>query len=147
MPRRSILLIATLIAVLDQLTKSWVRDNFAVGESTDLVPELFAISHVTNTGIAFSLFEQNPQLLTIVISIVMLFILVYILRSSKPHLCFAFFLGGGLGNLIDRYLLGAVTDFIKPLFVDFAVFNIADICLNIGVGLLLLSMFGKENND
>jgi len=68
-------------------------------------------------------------------------LIVWLISQKKLSWIFVFVIAGGIGNLIDRYTLGYVVDFINPLFVNFAVFNIADAYLNIGAGLMLIRIF------
>ncbi len=143
MTKKKTFLFSFLILAIDQLIKLLVRENMHIGERIDVLPNFFALNYVENTGIAFSLFDNFPELLTVAISIILLVFLFYVYKLEAPHLSYIFFIGGGLGNLADRLTVGAVTDYIKTLFIDFPVFNFADICLNIGVGLMLLTLVFK----
>ena len=138
MPRSQILLIAFVIFVLDQLAKFLVLEKIELNESITLIPNFLALNHVNNTGIAFSLFNDFPFYLTIFITGLMFYIAYIFFISEKLGLFWAFMLGGGFSNLFDRYLHGSVIDYIETLFIDFPIFNIADIALNIGLLLAII---------
>ncbi len=141
-------MIAVLVIVLDQIVKYWVQHNLAEHNSFVFIPGFISILHQHNTGMAFSLFAENPALMRILASVlvVVLSFVAYRLRNQRAlvGVAFAFILGGAYSNLIDRYMLGYVVDYINLLFVDFAVFNLADVALNIGALLLVLDLFSKE---
>ncbi len=141
-------MIAVLVIVLDQIVKYWVQHNLAEHNSFVFIPGFISILHQHNTGMAFSLFAENPALMRILASVlvVVLSFVAYRLRNQRAlvGIAFAFILGGAYSNLIDRYMLGYVVDYINLLFVDFAVFNLADVALNIGALLLVLDLFSKE---
>ncbi|MEA3338202.1 MAG: signal peptidase II [Chloroflexota bacterium] len=135
---------ATIVVVLDQLTKRWIEGNLAIGESLAPFPELanfFTISHFTNTGAAFGLFRGQSILLAIIPVVVVVAIVVYIRQLPMNNILIQFSLGLQLGgaignNLFDRIRLGHVTDFIY--FHFWPAFNIADIAIVSGTILLAL---------
>ena len=147
-------LTAFLITFADQLSKLWIRTNLAVGQSLTEVgfPRL---THVTNTGSAFGLFQGQTFPLTIVssVSVVVLLFYVLLLYRRFPSLDnwlawvgLSLILGGTVGNLIDRLRLGYVTDFID--FGFWPAFNLADSAVVVGViifaySLLPLAKAGK----
>ncbi|MEG0874921.1 MAG: signal peptidase II [Clostridiales bacterium] len=132
------------ILFLDQLTKWLIVANLGLGESIPLIG-FFKLTYVQNTGAAFSLFS-NGTLFLIILTMVFLGVMVYLWH--KPFMktykfSVAIIIGGALGNFIDRILHGYVVDFFN--FTYFPVFNIADIALCCGVGLLALQIiFDKE---
>lgn len=139
-----------MLLLIDQASKCLVRSNIPLGESRfiakPVLGSILELKHAKNTGIAFSMFDNYPMLLTILVTVIMLILFVYLLKTSEPNYFWAFVLGGGLSNLLDRYLFGEVTDYINFLFVDFAVFNLADAFLNIGMFLMILFLFAKESS-
>lgn len=138
-------LVLSLI-VLDQWTKYYVLQNLA-GENPKFFCDLFEINLQQNTGIAFSLFDNNATQLKTLNTVILALIVFWLVRERKLPWAFVFVIAGGLGNLIDRYTLGYVVDFINPLFVNFAVFNFADVCLNLGVALLIIrAVLAREKN-
>jgi signal peptidase II len=144
--------IAAVIVILDQITKEVVRTNIPVGESwmpwTWLAPYA-RIIHWTNTGVAFGMFQGNNIFFAILASVVALAIIYYYpsIPEEDRVLRFAMSmqLGGALGNLIDRIFIGKVTDFVSV--GNFAVFNVADSCITLGVGVLLLGVYLEERRE
>lgn len=130
-------IVCVLIIIVDQLSKAWVRSNISLGEAVQVIPNFLEFKYTQNTGMAFSMFADQPGFLTILVVLINIILIVYIVKY-KPPFYFGFIVGGALGNLLDRFTLGYVTDFINPLFIDFAVFNIADASLNVGVGLFVI---------
>jgi signal peptidase II len=87
---------------------------------------------------AFSFLASHPLILTILISIINLGILFYFLKEAQPPVFLIFIFAGAFSNLLDRYIFGFVTDFINPIFINFAIFNLADVFLNIGLFFYIL---------
>ena len=144
------LLLALLVIVADRLTKLWIVAHIPSGRAITLIPDVFRLTHVLNTGAAFSLFEEtrNPFLVRdalIGFSIVAAVAVVAMIwrtgrRLSASTVALALILGGALGNLYDRIRLHFVIDFLEVHIVryHFPDFNIADSCIVIGASLLLL---------
>ena len=126
------------MVLLDQGTK-FLAEKFLQNDVHQiLIPGVLEFVLRKNTGIAFSLFNDHPQILTISISIVIGYLIYSNMRQGKINLGLACIIGGGIGNLLDRFTRGYVVDFINPLFIDFAVFNVADVALNVGVALIII---------
>jgi signal peptidase II len=133
------MLYAVLVAVLiglDQWVKYLVRVNLPLYGSAPLVPHLVELTYVQNTGAAFSLFSEHTWMLAIVSAVVAIGISVLIFKQVVRHpfglVSLSLVLAGAVGNLIDRVFMGYVTDMFHLLFIRFAVFNVADICVVIG---------------
>ena len=135
-----------LKAVSDQLSKAWVRTNLAEGQSLFDIGFL-RVTHVHNTGAAFGLFQDQSFALTIVALVGITALLVYalVIRRYFPWLnsmlgrsALGLILGGTVGNLIDRFRFGYVTDFID--FGFWPVFNIADSAVTVGVIIFVYSI-------
>ena len=129
------LLVAALVA-LDQLVKYLVVQNIPLGHHVPFLPYILDLTYVQNTGAAFSLFNEYTWILTL-ISLVMSVVLAVALvkkffRHPLGRVCLALLLAGAVGNLIDRALQGYVVDMFNVLFMNFAVFNVADICVVVG---------------
>jgi len=145
--------IFTLIIVgLDQATKTWVRNTIPVGSSLYPIESLspfFRIVHWYNTGAAFGMLKGFGDVFTILAILVAVVIIYYFPRVSEQdwvlRLAMALELGGALGNLVDRLTIGHVIDFLS--FGNFPVFNIADSCITIGVGVLILGMLFQDWKD
>lgn len=133
--------LAICLIVIDQLVKWWVRSAIPLGQSIPFIPYVMDLAYVQNTGAAFSIFSQHTWILTLV-SLVGSALLAYLLwKNYFPgwvgKLSLSLVLAGAVGNLIDRALLGYVTDMFQTTFINFAVFNVADICVVVG-GFLLV---------
>lgn len=135
-------LVAAAVVALDQLSKAAARSALVPGEPVTLVPGVMDLSLVYNTGAAFSLGEGGgPLFVLLAAAILVAGAVVAWRRADVPLpllLAVAAVAGGGAGNAIDRVALGAVTDFFKTTFVDFAVFNVADIFVTCGVVLAVV---------
>jgi signal peptidase II len=126
---------AALVVVLDQFFKHWVMLTLELGGKMDIVPGIIELTHVQNNGAAFSILSDQRWLLagiSFLATVVLIFILMRYTEGFWGSLGLAAVLGGTAGNLIDRVFQGYVVDMFNPLFVDFAVFNIADIFLTLG---------------
>ena len=135
--------IIVIIIAADQFTKYLISANYAVGQSFPLYKDLVYMTSVRNTGAAYNILQDHTRILTYIVAGILAVILLYVLISwkglSKTTRCaFAMILGGGFANLIDRYFLGYVVDFIDIKVIP--VFNIADIFICVGCGLLVLDV-------
>lgn len=135
-------LVAAAVVALDQLSKAAARSALVPGEPVTLVPGVMDLSLVYNTGAAFSLGEGGGPLFVLLAAAILVAGLVVAWRRADVPLplllAVAAVAGGGVGNAIDRVALGVVTDFFKTTFVDFAVFNVADIFVTCGVVLAVV---------
>lgn len=135
-------LIAIFLIVIDQLVKWWVRGAIPLGESIPFIPHLMDLTYVQNTGAAFSSFAGLTWLLALVSLIATVVIALLLRRDFFPsplgRFTLALLLSGAAGNLIDRVFLGFVTDMFQTTFINFAVFNVADICVVVG-GILMVA--------
>jgi signal peptidase II len=144
-----LLSVGGVIVLLDQITKTLVRNDLMEGEMwspwTWLLPYIRVV-HIQNSGAAFGMLPGLSIVFTILSIIVVIAILYFFPRVPRQDwvlrlaLCLQF--GGALGNLIDRLHQGYVTDFVS--FMNFAVFNVADACISIGVAILILDIWFKE---
>ena len=127
---------------VDQFSKIYINLNLNKLLNKDLI--IFTIDYVRNYGAAFNVFSGNRLFLSLVslISTIILFYFIFIRDNQLiDKYGLSFILAGSIGNGIDRILNGYVVDFIKIKFIDFPVFNIADVVINIGVVILLISYF------
>lgn len=133
-------LVAALLVLVDQLTKYLTR-AFLVGQGTQvLIPGVLGLTYVENTGMAFSTFSGYTWVLALFSLVVSVLLVITIYKGWLPNpfaqWMLTLILAGAVGNLIDRAFLGYVTDMIQVLFVQFAVFNVADCCVVVGAILL-----------
>ncbi|MEE0800982.1 MAG: signal peptidase II [Gemmiger sp.] len=138
----SVLAAAALMAV-DQLLKAWATAVLMPVGSMPLIPHVVELYYLLNDGMSFSMLSGRRTLLVAVTGC-MLVVLAVVLFARKmtalERLSWILVLGGGLGNLIDRVKTGVVVDYLNLLFIRFPVFNFADICITVGVVLLILSI-------
>lgn len=129
------LLIAALVGA-DQLVKWLVRANIPLHGSVGFLPHVMDFTYVQNTGAAFSIFSSHTWALALLSAVVSAGLVVLLIRTARAPSLWKFSLSlviaGAIGNLIDRAFLGFVTDMFRTLFMDFAVFNVADICITVG---------------
>ena len=138
--------LSIFIILIDQFTKYFMFYNYRTFINKDYL--LFRLDFVKNYGAAFNILNGNRILLSF-ISIIFSILLTYlILRKNTLNffdlISYSFILGGTIGNGIDRVLRGFVIDFINLNVINFPVFNIADISINIGFIFLLYNIFKKN---
>jgi signal peptidase II len=141
--------VAVAIFLTDQVTKHLIRSGRAPGQISELVPGFLDLTHVRNAGAAFGLFPGRQPIFVATSVVVMVVIAAYWRRAHPQEwpviLAMGAITAGAIGNLVDRITLGLVTDFLAFSFVDFPVFNVADIGIVTGVGILVLwLLFGPE---
>lgn len=136
-------IIVILVLCLDQLTKHLILSRITVGQSLPIIENIFHLTLVKNSGIAFGLFPQGTNIF-IIFSFLVIFLILIILWKKKelkilPRIALALILAGAIGNLIDRLRWGYVIDFLD--FRIWPVFNLADTSITIGVILLSVYLF------
>lgn len=151
-PGRLFLAVAIGTLVLDQVSKALVRASLVPGESRMLIPGVLNLTFVNNVGAAFGLFPgRQPVFMST--SLLVLFVIAAYWRRAHPRewpvvVALGLVCAGALGNLIDRAVLGRVTDFFEFGFVQFPVFNVADMAILTGVAILALwILFGPQPED
>ncbi len=128
-----------VLLAADQILKYWITQNLALYESMPLIPGLVELKYIQNTGGGWSILSDYTWLLSLLTSIILVVVLILLIKGIIRHPlgrwgC-VLLLAGGLGNLIDRFRLGYVVDMFNFQFMDFPVFNIADICVVCGMAL------------
>jgi signal peptidase II len=138
--------IAITIVVVDQITKSIVRENLRVGESWPEGWEFIRIIHVTNSGAAFGILQDQTTFLIITSTLGLAAIVLYYIYPPMDHglirVALGMQLGGAVGNLIDRVRLGEVTDFVDV--GQFPTFNVADSSISISITAVLIFFLFQE---
>lgn len=127
---------AAVSLAVDQLTKYWVRHTIPLDRSIPLLPGVFHFTHVINHGAAFSLFQGEGWLrwLSLAVSIFLVGLAVFGAKFEKlEQISYGMVLAGAVGNGIERFVLGYVTDFIDLRLIRFAIFNWADVSINLGI--------------
>ncbi|TVP64510.1 MAG: lipoprotein signal peptidase [Leptolyngbya sp. LCM1.Bin17] len=137
---------AAIGLVLDQATKYWVAQNFELTTPPDSIalwPGVFYLTYVTNTGAAFSLFSDNGQWLrwlSMIVSLGLAALGIWVTLANRwEQVGYGLILSGALGNGIDRMVAGEVIDFLDFRLIRFPIFNVADICINVGIICLLVA--------
>jgi signal peptidase II len=157
---RYLIFLGLPLFALDQFTKWLVRQNIPYGAEVPIIPGFFSLVHASNTGAAFSMFTGN-NFFFIGLAVAALGVIAFLLIRDSPsrktrerltHLTkisFGLLASGILGNLTDRIFRGAVTDFLHFYINEYAwpSFNVADSCICIAAGLLVLGSFGRTQSD
>ena len=150
-----ILFVSLPLYALDQLTKQLVLRLISPYEAHIIVPDLFSLVNVTNTGAAFGSFKGNNTFFIVVSIIALVIVTVLLVRARRPDawrdLSLALLLAGILGNLTDRLLYRHVIDFLLfNLHIRYAdpwpAFNVADSCISIAVVLFIIHSFRKQKS-
>lgn len=136
-----------LIIILDQLTKYLIQANIDLNHTVPIIDGIFHLTYIHNSGAAFNILENKTGLLIFMPLIITIIVLVYLVKKRKTEhwtilLSMSLIAAGGIGNLIDRVAYGYVVDFFD--FRIFPIFNIADISVCCGCGLLIIYMFFVE---
>jgi signal peptidase II len=135
------LLTGVVVLVVDQITKYLISIKVAEGSTIEVIPRFLYFMNIKNTGAAFGMFQSYTKILTI-ISLVAIFLIIILkvmlnLEYVFYNISLGFILGGALGNLVDRYFIGEVTDWISFSFFG-PIFNIADSFIVIGFILIII---------
>jgi len=136
------ILIIAFVIYLDQLSK-WLAVVFLRGgDSVPVIKDVFQLTYVENKGAAFGMFSEQRWLFMTASAVAIICLFVYI-AVKKPksiiiRTSLSMIIGGGIGNMIDRFLLGYVVDFFDFSLINFAVFNVADSFVCVGTGILML---------
>ncbi len=143
----STLAIAAIVAA-DQLVKLWAVNELAAVGTKEFIPGFIRFAYLENDGAAFGILADHRWVF-IAVTIIMVAVAMFLLYSGRlrkplqyiPAICI---IGGGIGNLIDRIGKGYVVDMFDFEFMDFAVFNVADIFVCLGAGLVILYLIVDE---
>ena len=146
----SIFISILLLILLDQAVKGYVVKEIPLGGMRRFIPKVVSLTYLKNSGAAFSMLENQQWFFTIITLIAMGAAFVYLYRHIKGSLWLllglTLIISGGIGNFIDRLRQGFVVDMFHLDFMNFAIFNVADIYLSIGVGLLLIYLLREESH-
>ena len=133
--------IIAAVIVLDRIVKALVKSGFEPGDTVAVLGDFFHITYVQNRGVAFSMLYGHQMVIIILTAALLAAVLVFLIGFNKRfpavfNTGLALVCGGGLSNIVDRTLYGYVVDMLD--FGSFPVFNVADICICVGCGLMLL---------
>ncbi len=135
-------LIAAMLFAADRLTKYFIVKNVGTGETFGSVFGIFDFTYVQNQGAAWSMLSGKIGILSLISVIFCIGVIVYwILKKPQNRLlctALALMFSGALGNAVDRLMYGYVVDFIETKFINFPIFNVADIAITVGAGILMV---------
>lgn len=144
------------LILVDQLTKIWAVQTLAAGTDIYIWKNVFHLHYISNYGAAWGILSGKQYFLILLTSLIIVGMLYYMCKLPKTKwggwtkIAFIMIVSGAIGNLIDRISLGYVRDFLYFILIDFPIFNVADILVVVGVGLLMITMlFGdvEENKE
>ncbi len=137
----TLIIIAALVAI-DQLIKLLVIEHLEPIGSLTLIDGFIRLKYAENTGAAFGSFSGKTSFLSIFTFVIIILALIYLFVKKRKvdveYVCISLIIAGGLGNLVDRVFRGFVVDYIEPLFIDFAIFNFADILVTCSCIVLVI---------
>ena len=153
-PLISIIIIFVCVGI-DQLTKLLAINNLRdLADEIPVINKVFGLYYVENKGISFSMLSSKMALIIIITSIIMLILIYVMIRTPKTKYFMPFsivlsvIIGGAAGNMIDRIFRGFVIDFIMLDFINFPIFNVADIFICVGLFILvILIIFKYKDKD
>jgi signal peptidase II len=143
MRKREVLLILAVVA-LDQITKYAIEARLSLGQSIEIIKGFFSLTYARNTGAAWSILTGQMTFFYIVSTIALVVMTYFLFKTDKKEhlqrIALALLIAGTLGNFIDRLMFQYVRDFLDFIIIgyDFPIFNVADISLNVAIGLLIL---------
>lgn len=141
-------LISALLVGLDQWSKYLTVQNISLGETKEFIPGFLSLTHLRNTGAAWSLLEGKMIffcVITVIVSVVIIYLLIKNYKKSIWYsVGLSFVLAGAIGNFIDRVRLGYVVDMLQTDFMNFPIFNVADSTLVVGVICIFIYLILDE---
>ena len=141
-------LISALLVGLDQWSKYLTVQNISLGETKEFIPGFLSLTHLRNTGAAWSLLEGKMiffYVITVIVSVVIIYLLIKDYKKSIWYsVGLSFVLAGAIGNFIDRVRLGYVVDMLQTDFMNFPIFNVADSTLVVGVICIFIYLILDE---
>ena len=141
-------LISALLVGLDQWSKYLTVQNISLGETKEFIPGFLSLTHLRNTGAAWSLLEGKMiffYVITVIVSVVIIYLLIKNYKQSIWYsVGLSFVLAGAIGNFIDRVRLGYVVDMLQTDFMNFPIFNVADSTLVVGVICIFIYLILDE---
>ncbi len=145
------IVLSVLIVIIDQISKILVMNNIGVYDSIPVIPGIIEFVYVKNTGAAFSLLNHMTLFLGLISVAFCAFVIFFVLKKKPTEkilmLSLSLLFGGALGNAIDRIFRQFVVDFIKTSFIDFPVFNVADIAITVGAVILMIYVMRDNKSD
>ncbi|UOC10464.1 signal peptidase II [Streptococcus equinus] len=141
---------AVVLIALDQLSKLWIVNHIPLNTIHKFLPGIFSLTYLRNYGAAFSILQNQQWFFTVITFAVVGAACYYFVKNLQGNFWLLFglllIISGGLGNFIDRVRLGYVVDMVHLDFMNFAIFNVADSYLTVGVIILFITLWKEEEN-
>lgn len=137
-------ILVIIIVLFDQITKYFASLSLQDGQAVTLIPRLISLRYHENAGAAWGILSDKRWIFMIVSTVAIIAIIAFMIYTKKQAqsklltVSLSFFLGGGIGNMIDRIRLEYVIDFLRFDFFEFPIFNVADSFISVGAGLMVL---------
>ena len=136
--------VVVLSIIIDQITKLIVSSKMAIYDSIPIIKNVLHITYIQNEGAAFGMLADHRWVFMVLSTVAIIGIAIYLFGFCKENrfvkIGLALVIGGGIGNMIDRIVLGYVVDMIDCRFINFYIFNVADSCVCVGAGLIILGI-------
>lgn len=148
--KKLIYYISFFLFILDQIIKILIQKNMSLYQEKTIIPSFFSLYYVKNTGAAFSILQDSSSIILLISILSIITINYYIVKEKKmtklSKISFGLLLGGIYGNLLDRIIHKSVIDYLSfSVFnYSFPIFNLADIGITVGVGLIILETILKK---
>lgn len=147
------ILIIGLLTALDQLTKFMITSSFELYESRPVIKNVLSFTYIQNRGVAWGMF-QGKRVIFLILTAIILLLCFYIYSNIADNPKYGILkanmiilMSGALGNLIDRIKLGYVVDFFEAKFIDFPIFNVADIYVVVSMIMIFILIIFKYSNE
>ncbi|WHL21565.1 signal peptidase II [Streptococcus iniae] len=143
-----LLLWSVVLVALDQLSKWWTVSTISLGEIKPFIPGFVSLTYLQNKGAAFSILQDQQWFFTVITIAVLSFAVYYYITNKQMNfwkeLALFLIISGAIGNFSDRLTLGYVVDMVHLDVIDFAIFNVADSYLCVGVFLLMVILWKED---
>ena len=143
-----LIIIAAGGIAIDQITKIIVSSTMQLNDTLPIIKDVLHITYIRNEGAAFGMLSDHRWIFMTASAIAIVALCVYLFRFSKDtkliKIGIALIVSGGIGNMIDRTVLGYVVDMIDFRLINFYVFNVADACVSVGAAVLILGIILNE---
>lgn len=144
-------IVAFLVTVIDQTIKKWTTNSLQLHESKEGIEGVFDFFYIRNEGAGWGILQGQMWFFYIVTLFIMAYVVYLIYKHRQSNLwlkiTYGLLLGGALGNFIDRLFLGYVIDMFRLSFINFPIFNIADVALSVGIFLLIIQVLLTQDTE
>ncbi|GEL12520.1 lipoprotein signal peptidase [Lapidilactobacillus concavus] len=148
-----IILIGLAVMGADQLLKNWITNNVSYGSADQLLPGVISLTKIHNSGAAWSMLEGKTWFFYLVGAVALVILIPLLVQAYRKKMSLVYFSGliliivGAIGNLIDRVINGYVVDMFQLDFINFPIFNVADLSLTVGVILLFIYVIFLDREE